>query len=134
MPHAIDPERKQKPDVREAEEAERIAMAEDDRLRSLQRAWPERTRSWRQDPSDQHPEGLLLPGVFNGPSEFGILPRQKVLDGWNPSLDNVVPPFHPVCLSTRTADPAYNLTPIETDGWAYWVLPGQAVPRGDKAR
>lgn len=92
-------------------------------LNPIQISWPERSRSWRLDPSDEHPSGQLMPGVFQGPGEFGILPRQRVLDGWNPSLDNVVPAFHPVCLSTRTTDPAYNLTPIATEGWAHWVHP-----------
>lgn len=90
-------------------------------LSRLQASWPEKARSWPADPNDKHPAGYILPGTFNSPYELGILPRQTVLDGWNPSLDHSVPPFHPICLSTRTTDPAYNLTPIATEGWSHWV-------------
>lgn len=115
-PHAI-------PDPETPDADQSSASEQDARLRPLQASWAERSRSWRLDPSDRNPAGQLMPGVFNSPYEFGILPRQKVLDGWNPSLDNVVPPFHPVCLSTRTTDPAYNLTPTSTEGWTHWVHP-----------
>jgi hypothetical protein len=116
------------PEASDAEDVERSqvfaeAAEQDTQLQHLQSAWPERSRSWRLDPSDANPAGRLMPGIFNNPHEFGILPRQKVLDGWNPSLSNVVPPYHPICLSTRTTDSAYNLTPIATEGWAHWVHP-----------
>lgn len=120
-PHAVpDPENADEVD---REEALSAAAAQDAQLRPLQMAWAERTRSWRQDPSDVNPAGQLMPGVFNTPQEFGLMPRLKVLDGWDPSLDHVVPPFRPVCLSTRTTDPAYNLTPTSTEGWSHWTHP-----------
>lgn len=105
-------------------DALRIQLEEEEaNLKPLQTAWPDKARSWRLDPTDNYPAGRIMPGIFNNPREYGILPRLKVLDGWNPSLDVAVPPFHPVCLSTRSNDPAYNLTPTATEGWAHWVHP-----------
>lgn len=120
-PHAIpDPEKPEDVDIDAAKE---LASKQDAELRPLQTTWPERSRSFRLDPSDVNPDGQLMPGSFNGPYEFGILPRQKVLDGWDPSLEHSVPPFHPTCLSTRSSDPKFDLIPISTEGWAPWTHP-----------
>ncbi|RXK39296.1 hypothetical protein M231_03375 [Tremella mesenterica] len=75
------------------------------------------------DPVDDQEVGALMPGMWTMPYEYGQLPRMRVQDGWNPNLDHFVPPFKPICLSTRSSDPRFNLTPTYTDGWEHWVHP-----------
>lgn len=57
------------------------------------------------------------------PEEYGQLPRLRVLQGWDPDVEHVVPPFHPTCLSTRSKIAEYNLTAISSRGWEHWVHP-----------
>ena len=78
--------------------------------------WPTQAQTWEKD-------GQVMPGMWMGPYEHGQIPRIRVLEGWNPNLDYVVPPFRPVCLSTRTQDPKFNLTPTDSEGWTTWVHP-----------
>ncbi|EAL23460.1 hypothetical protein CNBA1100 [Cryptococcus deneoformans B-3501A] len=99
------------------------AKIEDELLAAEQKWWPEQSRSWRKDPTEEKPVGELMPGLWSTPIEYGILPRLRVLEGWNPHLDYSVPPFHPTCLSTRAKEPHFNLTPSANEGWEYWVHP-----------
>ncbi|KAL7421921.1 hypothetical protein Q5752_003693 [Cryptotrichosporon argae] len=98
-------------------------------LSVLERHWPTQSQHWsrpvpRPDdvPADQWEERTeLMPGQWSGPLELGQVPRMRVADGWNPDIHHRLPAFHPTCLSARATDPAYNLTPTASDGWAHWV-------------
>ncbi|OXG24589.1 hypothetical protein C366_00118 [Cryptococcus neoformans Tu401-1] len=109
----------QPPQTEDKEDAE----AEDELLAAEQKWWPEQSRSWRKDPTEEKPVGELMPGLWSTPIEYGMLPRLRILQGWNPHLDHSVPPFHPTCLSTRAKEPQFNLTPSANEGWEYWVHP-----------
>ncbi|WVQ82440.1 hypothetical protein IAT38_004568 [Cryptococcus sp. DSM 104549] len=109
----------QPPPTTDAEEA----VAQNELLEETEGTWPEQARTWREQPNEEHPHGELMPGLWTSPAEYGVLPRLRVLNGWNPHLDFVVPPFHPTCLSTRAVDPRFNLTPADADGWDFWVHP-----------
>jgi hypothetical protein len=76
--------------------------------------WPEQSRLWHSD-SD------LMPGMWTMPNEYGLLPRMRLLEGWNPDVNHVAPPFHPTCLSTRSNDPRFNLTPTANYDWEDWT-------------
>lgn len=78
--------------------------------------WPEQTRVWHRD-------SQLMPGMWNMPNEYGILPRMGILEGWNPDLNHAVPKYHPTCLSTRSSDPRYGLNPTSNYDWEDWVHP-----------
>ncbi|KGB74594.1 hypothetical protein I307_02196 [Cryptococcus deuterogattii 99/473] len=109
----------QPPQTEDKEDAE----AEDELLAAEQKRWPEQSRSWRKNSTEEQPIGELMPGLWSTPIEYGMLPRLRVLEGWNPHLDYSVPPFHPTCLSTRAKEPRFNLTPSANEGWEYWVHP-----------
>ena len=94
----------------------------DMRLAVQQKEWPEAARYWRL-PSTDDSVGQLMPGMWSMPFEYGMMPRMRVLEGWNPNLDHVVPPFHPTCLSTRSKEPRFNLTPTDSYGWESWTHP-----------
>lgn len=79
-----------------------------------QSTWPTQSRLWYR-------EQELMPGMWTMPSEYGILPRMRILEGWNPNLEHAVPPFHPTCLSTRSTDPRFNLTPTANYDWDAWT-------------
>ena len=98
------------------------SMSDRDRA-TVQAQWPTEAKSWRQTPVENQTLGRLMPGMFNTPLEQGVLPRLPVLEGWNPNLEHGAPPWRPTCLSTRTTDPQYNLTPVENNGWRHWVHP-----------
>ncbi|EIW70457.1 hypothetical protein TREMEDRAFT_73476 [Tremella mesenterica DSM 1558] len=100
-----------------------VAAWQDSIVEDSQKSWPEQSRFWRLDPVDDQEVGALMPGMWTMPYEYGQLPRMRVQDGWNPNLDHFVPPFKPICLSTRSSDPRFNLTPTYTDGWEHWVHP-----------
>jgi hypothetical protein len=61
--------------------------------------------------------------MWMNPLEYGQIPRLRLLQGWDEDLSHFAPPFHPMCMSTRSKDPAFNLTPSATDGWEHWVHP-----------
>ncbi|OCF40181.1 hypothetical protein I317_06005 [Kwoniella heveanensis CBS 569] len=105
--------------VRTAEQA----REEDDLLQEAQYHWPEQSHAWRKNPAEGEEIGELMPGMWTTPVEYGLMPRIRVLNGWNPNLDFVVPPFHPTCLSTRAKEPQFNLTPSANQDWEYWVHP-----------
>ncbi|ODO08911.1 hypothetical protein L198_00650 [Cryptococcus wingfieldii CBS 7118] len=67
--------------------------------------------------------GELMPSLWSTPQDYGIVPRLRVLEGWNPNTEYATPPFHPTCLSTRSKEPRFNLTPSYNDGWEYWIHP-----------
>jgi hypothetical protein len=90
---------------------------------SYQTTWPSQARSWLKDPAEGETEREIMPGMWNTPLELGAMPRMRVLAGWNPDINHVVPPFHPTCLSARSTDPKFNLTPASSEGWEYWVHP-----------
>ena len=100
-----------------------VAEWQDSMVLEQQIGWPVQAHYWRKSPKDDEEVGELMPGMWTMPHEYGQLPRMRVLDGWNPSLDSVVPPFHPTCHSTRAKDPQFNLTTVEADGWRHWVHP-----------
>lgn len=99
------------------------AKAQDARLVEEQLQWPEQTRVWRKNPDKEETVGQLMPGIWMSPSELGLIPRLRALDGWNPNLDAVVPSFRPMCFSTRSKEPQFNLTPTANEGWEYWAQP-----------
>ncbi|ADV20148.1 hypothetical protein I305_01227 [Cryptococcus gattii E566] len=109
----------QPPQTEDKEDAD----AEDELLALEQKRWPEQSRSWRKVSTEEQPIGELMPGLWSAPIEYGMLPRLRVLEGWNPHLDYSVPPFHPTCLSTRAKEPRFNLTPSAIEGWEFWVHP-----------
>lgn len=109
----------QPPQTEDKEDAD----AEDELLALEQKRWPEQSRSWRKVSTEEQPIGELMPGLWSAPIEYGMLPRLRVLEGWNPHLDYSVPPFHPTCLSTRAKEPRFNLTPSVIEGWEFWVHP-----------
>ena len=84
---------------------------------------PSQAEPWRDNPKDGEEFGLTITGMWMGPSEYDQLPRLKVLEGWDPNLQHVTPPFHPICLSTRSENPAFNLTPSVSHGWEHWTHP-----------
>jgi hypothetical protein len=84
--------------------------------------WPEQSRFWRL-PSKEGALGQLMPGMWSMPFEYDTMPRMRVLDGWNPDPNNVVPPFHPTCLSTRAKDARFNLTASHSYNWEHWIHP-----------
>jgi hypothetical protein len=90
---------------------------------SGQAEWPEQSRFWRLPPSDGETVGQLMPGMWSSPNEYGMMPRMRVLEGWNPDTNHVVPPFHPTCLSTRAKESRYNLTASHNYDWEHWVHP-----------
>nr|ODN82567.1 hypothetical protein L203_05376 [Cryptococcus depauperatus CBS 7841] len=69
------------------------------------------------------PSFSLMPGMWMAPIDYGLLPRMRVLEGWNPDTAHVVPSFHPTCFTTRTNEPSFNLTPSYNEGWEYWAHP-----------
>jgi len=109
--------------LNEASSPLEIAAAQDAQIMEEQAMWPEQSRAWRQNPSEGEEVGTLMPGVWTTPLEYGLLPRMRVLNGWNPDPNNIVPPFHPICLSTRSKDLRFNLTPSTSEGWGPWVHP-----------
>lgn len=121
-------------------------------LRQLEADWPEDTRSWIHQPQPWHwkrdgegeqdgeakPEGEetkeetpqppmpppeIMPGWWQRPVEYGMLPRINGMEGWNADLNHRVPPFHPTCKSTHAEEPKFNLTPSWSENWEYWVHP-----------
>ena len=97
--------------------------SEFDGILAAQVAWPKQSRYWRLPPTKEETEGRLMPGMWSMPNEYGMIPRMRVLEGWNPNVDSVVPPFHPTCLSTRAKDPRFGLTPSHSFDWEHWVHP-----------
>jgi hypothetical protein len=96
----------------------------DANLAAQQKDWPAASRYWRLNPSKESEQpGQLMPGVWSMPFEYGMMPRMRVLDGWNPDVNNVVPHFHPTCLSTRAHEARFNLTPSESYNWDHWIHP-----------
>ncbi|WWC95233.1 hypothetical protein V866_002091 [Kwoniella sp. B9012] len=96
----------------------------DESLAALQFTWPEQSKSWRKNPEKEEQIGELMPGMWITPAEYGLLPRMRVLDGWNPDVSSIVPKFEPTCLSTRAKEAKFNLTPSWNDGdWEYWIHP-----------
>lgn len=95
----------------------------DEFLLSGQAAWPKQSRYWRLPPPKDEAVGQLMPGMFSMPDEYGMMPRMRVLDGWNPDINHIVPPFHPTCLSTRAKDSRFNLTASYSYEWDHWVHP-----------
>ena len=95
----------------------------DAQLAIEQALWPTQARSWRQIAAEDEVLGTLMPGMWMTPLEYGLLPRLSVLGGWNTDPAFSVPPLRPVCLSTRSKDPRYNLTPSANTGWEAWVHP-----------
>lgn len=63
----------QPPQTEDKEDAE----AEDGLLAAEQKWWPEQSRSWRKDPTEEKPVGELMPGLWSTPIEYGILPRLR---------------------------------------------------------
>jgi hypothetical protein len=100
----------------------KVAAAQDASIAAFEQGWAEQTHAWREKAQNTQ-VGQLMPGMWMGPSEYGKMPRLRVLEGWNPALDHATPPFHPVCFSTRSKDPQFNLTPDATKGWQHWVHP-----------
>lgn len=99
-----------------------LSLLDAEDLAAQQESWPEASRYWRL-PSSEDGEGQLMPGMWSMPFEYGMMPRMRVLEGWNPNVDHVVPPFHPTCLSTRSTEPRFNLTPSEAYDWEHWTHP-----------
>ncbi|KAK8870123.1 hypothetical protein IAR55_000693 [Kwoniella newhampshirensis] len=99
------------------------AQAQDEHLVRQQTSWPDQTKSWRKGATAEQPIGELMPGLWTTPVEYGMMPRMRILNGWNPDPNFIVPPFHPICLSTRAREPRFNLTPSANDGWDYWIHP-----------
>ncbi|WRT69354.1 uncharacterized protein IL334_006338 [Kwoniella shivajii] len=99
------------------------ARIQDQHLAEIQSSWAEQSRSWRERPSEGDQVGKLMPGMWVTPAEYGMLPRMRVLDGWNPDTSSIVPPFQPTCLSTRAKQAQFNLTPSYNEGWEYWIHP-----------
>ncbi|WWD15584.1 hypothetical protein CI109_100006 [Kwoniella shandongensis] len=99
------------------------AQLQDERLAEQQISWPEHSRSWRDNPREDQHVGELMPGMWSTPLEYGLMPRMRILNGWNPDPNFIVPPFHPTCLSTRAKEPQFNLTPSANVGWEHWVHP-----------
>ena len=100
-----------------------LAALEDALVLSYEEDWPRQARAWRQGPEKEQTIGDLVPGMWMNPLEYGQVPRLRLLQGWDPDLQHATLPFHPMCMSTRSKDPAYNLTPSATDGWEHWVHP-----------
>ena len=96
---------------------------QDAQLAIEQALWPQQSRSWRQAVAGDEVVGILMPGMWTTPLEYGLLPRIPVLGGWNPDPTISVSPLRPVCLSTRSKDPKFNLTPSANTGWEAWVHP-----------
>ena len=92
-------------------------------LAEEQAAWPEQSRSWWAAGVKGEDVATLMPGMWTTPLEYGLLPRMRVTDGWNPDPAHSVRPFHPTCLSTRSNDPKFNLTSSTDSGWESWVHP-----------
>ncbi|WVQ77182.1 hypothetical protein IAR50_006865 [Cryptococcus sp. DSM 104548] len=99
------------------------ADAEDEKRRLQEALWPEQAKSWRRPVKEGEEVGELMPSLWSTPQDYGILPRLRVLEGWNPDTAYATPPFHPTCLSTRSKEPRFNLTPSYNDGWEYWIHP-----------
>jgi len=100
-----------------------IAALQDALVSSYEDGWPQQARAWRQDPEKDEMIGQLMPGMWMNPLEYGRIPRLRLLQGWDPDLSHATLPFHPMCMSTRSKDPAFNLTPSANDGWEHWVHP-----------
>lgn len=93
-------------------------------MSALQTDWPESSRYWRTEAKEKDSQvGQLMPGMWSMPFEYGMMPRLRVLQGWNPDLGYAVPHFHPTCLSTRSTEARFNLTPSNSHGWEHWVHP-----------
>ena len=99
------------------------AMMQDKAIAAFEHGWPDQTHAWRKTPEKDTLIGEVMPGVWMGPNEYGQMPRLRVLEGWNPDPEHATLPFHPMCFSTRSEDPRFNLTPTSTEGWAPWVHP-----------
>jgi hypothetical protein len=99
-----------------------------DEIHRLQAGWPTEMQSFlhvprRKNDEDKDPDPMLYPGVWMNPAEFGMLPRLRSLEGWDYNLEHRSPEFRPHCLSTRATEPKFNLTPIASEGWEWWVHP-----------
>ena len=90
-------------------------------LAETQANWPIEAQAWREEPAEGQAIGELMPGMWTAPFEYGIIPRMRVLEGWNPDVKHTVPPMRPTCLSTHSTTPAYNMTPSSNEGWEFWV-------------
>lgn len=97
------------------------AEAFDDTIARIEADWPRESRHWRLKSNEEGSKEQFMPGMWSMPFEYGLMPRMRVLEGWNPNLDHVTPPFHPTCLSTRAVEPRFNLTPTESYDWQHWV-------------
>ncbi|WOO81154.1 uncharacterized protein LOC62_03G004686 [Vanrija pseudolonga] len=85
-------------------------------------ATPRRPKKENEDDEDPpEPEPVFFPGMWNRPPEYGVAPRQYVLDGWNDNVETRVPPWHPHCYSTRAVEPKFNLTMTDAKGFEWWV-------------
>jgi hypothetical protein len=102
-----------------------LATSNDSELDAIFREaeWPVQSRYWRLVTSKEDKVGQLMPGMWSMPDEYGVMPRMRVLEGWNSDINHIVPPFHPTCLSTRAKDARYNLTASHNYGWEHWVHP-----------
>ncbi|WVO16388.1 hypothetical protein L204_104063 [Cryptococcus depauperatus] len=100
-----------------------MAYVYDKLFLSEQQTWPDQCRVWRTEPAEGKQVGELMPGMWMAPIDYGLLPRMRVLEGWNPDTAHVVPSFHPTCFTTRTNEPSFNLTPSYNEGWEYWAHP-----------
>lgn len=57
------------------------------------------------------------------------IPRQGVLDGWNPDPHFSRQPWKPWCISEQSPDDSTALKPLRTSGWTHWIDPtGQTKP------
>lgn len=101
-------------------------------LKIMEQGWAEEQRSFiatprrpkkenEDDEDPPEPEPVFFPGMWNRPPEYGVAPRQYVLDGWNDNVETRVPPWHPHCYSTRAVEPKFNLTMKAANGFEWWV-------------
>jgi hypothetical protein len=114
--------------------AEQYPHLSDKRLHRLvdevQADWPSAAHAWEHDPEDRdlewfqiQPGKQLAPGMWPAPTENGRMPRLRAMQKWDHNVTHSNPPFHPICLSTRSTNPAFNLTPTATEGWYWWTHP-----------
>jgi hypothetical protein len=95
----------------------------------LQSTWPSAMHQWEHEPSEDDLKNFdiregkqMAPGMWASPLEYGRLPRLRAMEPWNTDVRHIAPPFRPHCLSTRAQDAKFNLTPVATSGWYWWVL------------
>lgn len=105
-----------------------LAKFDPELIEHIQSDWPQESRQFTHEPDEKEREWYNLtegnytfPGFWLPPTELGLLPRLRVMEKWDEDITHQALPLRPTCLSIRSPDPRFNLTPTANSGWSVFA-------------